>query len=385
AALAAAAALAACSDDDEGLPAFVVKTVPYAADPAHGIVVTGSRCVFLADEALQGPAGTDLDGDGNADDLVAVAFDMATLEGEPKVLAAAERATIVQNRAYIAGYEPGSSVLSLLTFDLTQASPPLVKIDEIDPASTQPIVRSSEKLFWVTAAPTGLPGETGLRFVRPSAPATPVTVLADDLASAWQPRLLGESGGAVLLALDETVEGVALNADGLADDGTVLGLLNAKPTNPVLANVGLALADDAAPFAVEVLGSGSRRVAFLVDEAAEGQSFNDATRPEFGAGWEFGPCAGNDDTDQTDRVLHWLLLETWLAGTTDPVNTGLVGSTRILLTGGHLATLAAEADQGPGGCDWDGDGAADDVVLRWVPAHTSAIVPENADALQRAV
>ncbi|HKX46439.1 MAG TPA: hypothetical protein VJP77_07035, partial [Planctomycetota bacterium] len=165
----------------------------------------------------------------------------------------------------------------------------------------------------------------------------------------------------------------------------VLALADGLATTPAVRPVGLPLAGPSSPVSVHVLPTDERRVAFLVDEAAHEANLNAASLPGFGAGWEFGACVGTPDVDTTDEVLHWLLFETWDATLSTPVNTGLVGSNRILQNDGYLATLAAEADQGPAGCDWSGDGTADDLVLRWVPDDTAAIVPENTVPLQEEV
>src|SRR6185369_12739295 len=107
----------------------------------------------------------------------------------------------------------------------------------------------------------------------------------------------------------------------------------------------------------------------------------------FSGTWKPTQCVGQEDTDATDWVLHFLLFAAWDAdaATNPPRNTGLVGSRRIAIANGYIATITPEHDAGENGgldaegnCDLNGDGDQDDYVVRWVQMPTTpggAILP----------
>ena len=179
------------------------------------------------------------------------------------------------------------------------------------------------------------------------------------------PAVLGSDEGLLFLSLDENVEGLELNSDGLVDDGFVLALLDTTDPSAMVLNVGRAVADAATPLRARFAG-GDWNVAFLVSEAAQDDfpsGLNDAAL--FGASWVPLACPGYADTDTSDDVLHFLSFNAWSAnpGASPPVNTGLAGAGRVLSVPGWVATLSPESDDG--NCSTNGDADTSDVVLRW--------------------
>lgn len=124
--------------------------------------------------------------------------------------------------------------------------------------------------------------------------------------------------------------------------------------------------------ALQHSGSTEWTAAFLVDEGAQGVNLNPNTEGQPGA------CAFDADDDEVDLVLHWCLY-TDLAGSPDKekiINTELVAggledqSVYVMATGEKrfVGCVSREDDQGPNGCDLNGDGDTQDWVFRWVEA-----------------
>ena len=86
-------------------------------------------------------------------------------------------------------------------------------------------------------------------------------------------------------------------------------------------------------------------------------------------------CLGTPDLDTDDQVLHYLDFSDFAAGTTTPVNTGLVGSERVLALTNFVVTIASESDSN---CDLNADGDTSDDIARWV--RTTLPVTPDRDA-----
>jgi hypothetical protein len=182
------------------------------------------------------------------------------------------------------------------------------------------------------------------------------------------PRPFQQDGGVLFLLQDELTEGLDLNGDGDSDDRGVLALLDARDPSAEIHNVGLSLGAGTSVRAQPISGE-DRLVAFLVDEAQQGRNLNDPAL--FAGGLQPAHCAGLEDTDLDDRVLHCLFLGPWSLDplAVPPINTGLVGSTRVLALESQdgsrfvVGTVAPEAAEG--GCSLNGDADQDDRVLLW--------------------
>ena len=104
----------------------------------------------------------------------------------------------------------------------------------------------------------------------------------------------------------------------------------------------------------------------LNDPTVVAFNFGNAWKPSGGTG------CGNAyvDADTTDTVLHIIKYAAWSSNAVlnPPVNTGIPGLDRVLCTSTTVATLVNESDDG--GCDLNNDGDNSDEVLRWVLAAT---------------
>jgi hypothetical protein len=228
------------------------------------------------------------------------------------------------------------------------------------------------RLFYaaVPAGPLGV-DETNLRSLDSSAPTTPVTVLNQIGGGALHAHLYGADEGLVFAFADESDDGNDLNGDADTTDEHVLALLDGTRASERLKNVGLALQSDSEPFAAHSIAANDWIAAFLVDEASQGVSLNnqnllDGANPVFTQPLLPNNCVAVVDLDTTDQVLHYLRFAGFLAGTLEPVNTGLVGHDRVIADTGFVATLS---DETAANCNLNaatGDADSNDDVLRWV-------------------
>lgn len=395
---------AGCSSSDDPNPPFSVRTAAYAAVPDAPIVIEGRWAVYLASEAATGPQGTDLNGDGDIVDAVAVLVDVQA--GRVANLGvAARRAAVVDGRVYLAVREDedggtdwnrsgGAADLVLLSARASEAivapansegpSAALVFVDTLRPNATPEFVGAGARLWYQAADPIE-PGDTTLRYVAAAEPLAPVPVLPADGEDQVHVRPLRQEAGVLFTAIDETLDGVDHNGDGNATSTAVLALVDAAADVPHVRNTGLALASATAPMRARALTGGERLVAFLVSEAEQGVSLN--SLGNLPVGWLPSQCdpLDADDLDTDDQVLFWLQFGAWDTdpGLNPPVNTGIAGQQRIALVNEYVATLVSETAQGPGGCDFNGSGAAEHVVVRYVRTLAGA-TPESSVRLNLA-
>jgi hypothetical protein len=244
-------------------------------------------------------------------------------------------------------------------------------------------------LFFSRTRQATNPLESNLAVISGGAPLTATDVPTLDATGPLSPRILAKDEGLLFLGLDETVEGRDLNGDGDATDENVLALLDGTLATGTIHSTGLAIPAGEAPVVrARRTSSASHdwQVGFLVSEADQGASnLNDPTL--FSGTWKPSQCAGQEDTDATDWVLHFLHFAAWDADdvTNPPVNTGLVGSRKIAIANSFIATITPEHDAGENGgldaegnCDLNSDGDRDDYVVRWVlmpPAPGGTIIP----------
>lgn len=393
------AAIAACSGGSDGDSATLFQ--PYSTDQgvtnSTRVEVRGKWLVYQADEATTG-AGTDLNGDGLADDLVAVVVNMAT-KAEKVLGVAAIDFAIVDSRVYLAvdealdGFDwnqdtdTGDVVLchypSTGVGTSSPSAPEVEFVDELEDESNQNLLEIDGRLYYTRDDSTAglVAGDTTLAYLDPLAPTTPVAVAAVDNAFVHHPRILKEEEGLLFLQEDETVELVDLNGDGDQTDEVVLALLDATDPSGLVASVELALRDDSTPLRANKLAANDWLVGFLVNEAEESDvanGLNDAAL--FPNGWKPDNCPTYTDTDTTDDVLHFLVFKDWLANplTDPPVNTGLTGRDQVVCTDSVVATISDEADEGGGACDLNDDGDFTDEIVRWVAIATPT-APEGDD------
>ena len=264
----------------------------------------------------------------------------------------------------------GFDVVVLLHYNVSLKTGPTY-VATLDTTGATKLVTVDDRVYFADVPAAPVNGDTTISFVDTVAPTVPVRVLHPDTTRVHTAQLLGQDEGLIFLYQDEVVEGVDLNGDVDTTDGFVLALLDGTAPGASMRTVGLAMRDAMIPFRALNRAANDWLVAFLVNENDQGAfNFNDPAIPEFAGGWQPLQCVGFEDADMLDDVLHYLEYAAWIADpvTDPPINTGLVGSDRVLAldtgTGEYVATISAEADEGT--CDLNGDTFVDDDILRWV-------------------
>lgn len=372
--------LAACSGSggEDSSIVFTVRTTQVAVASTTPLVVGGTWIAFLADEAASG--NVDFNGDGDRVDQIAYVVNAAT-RVETNLQVAARELAWLGDTLFMAvdeafdgrdwGGAPGTTERVLLRW--SAAGGGLQFVDVLSPASPKAFVVVGDLLFYSSGDTPAGAQDTSLRVVERSDPGDPHGILSDDLVGGLRPRILGEQGGVVFLALDETAEGRSLNGDADALDAAVLALLDGTGalvgpgySRDVL-NTGLALPGPNAPLRARSITGGGRAVGFLVNEAAQGNTnlnpFDGNAQP---ASWYPPHCPLQKDNDTLDDVLHYVLFDAWqqTPGANPPVNTGICGAARIVMTADAVGTLSPESAEGT--CALNGDGDQDDTIFRWI-------------------
>ncbi len=385
--------LGACSSDSDsgavsgGLVVFASRGTEFAVAPDAPVAVGGQLFAYLADEASEtsgGAGGTDLNGDGDAVDRVAVVFPFGAPRGTP--LAAARAVHVIASEVWLVVSEAEDGV----DHDLDGMLDDLVLLHGTQTTDLALVARlanelclvASERLYFNEALEVGpaLPA-TDLRWVDAAQPRLPVAVLGDGAAGTIQ-RLTAHDEGLLILLQSELVELAELNGDGDATDERVLALLDTRDPAGVVHNVALAVGDGA-PVRARRTVAGDTLVAFLVDEQAQGATnLNDPAIQT--AGWQPSQCVGFEDVDTDDFVLFHLRLNSFLADplANAPINTGLVGRDRVVCVeagGGALfvGTISFEVDEGT--CALNGDGDQADGIFRWTQAAFGFVPPPIGD------
>lgn len=370
-------ALGACSTDDDGSSSvsFVVKTASRSVAQGTPLAIDNYRLAFLADESTTG-SGTDLNGDGDQLDSVAIRLN-AIGDGQVNLGVAATALAWVSETLFMVVDESedrtdwdGDSVdddLVLLYNRIGDSSPTYLAT-----LASPTIWYANSRLYYTDATGPGLDGDTDLFYVTVSskgeAPdaATRVGESVGDGGDGLVLDPLARRGDILFFTADEAVEG-DLNGDADAVD-TVLMLLNtAEPGGQVAST---AMAVDRAGDVAALKRQGDWWIAFLADEAAQGENLNDGD--DFAASWDPDNCVGVDDDDQLDYVLQWLLWSDFV-GSGNVVNTGLcagigAGERVYIHKEKYVGVVSYESDFGPAGCDLNADGDFDDRIFRWAPA-----------------
>lgn len=386
------ATLFGCSGSGSGSTSFTLHETTQSIASTTVPELSGVLFAFLADEATFGAGGTDLNGDADVIDSVAVVVNTSNQVETELGVAALELEWVGDDLFLIVNEtldgrnwdaNPALTSNVLLHWVQGMALPELVATV---PATNLPrMVAVSTRLYYHNVTTPVGAFQSNLFFVDAAAPTVPVPVTTQDATAELSVQILGAEGGLLSCVLDETVEGRDLNNDTDMTDTSVLALLDANDVAGILRNVALAV-PAASPVRALSTGTNDWLVAFLVDEADQGATnFNDPLL--FAASWKPAQCAGFEDADTLDDVLHYLNFALWdmNPGVNPPINTGLVGDGRVVVipgTAGFVGTLSLESDEGT--CDLNGDGDTADRIFRYTQATTPTL-PPGAQANMHAV
>ena len=305
--------LCACTtDDDEKTPlSFVMRNASHSVAATTPMISDGSFMAYLASESTTGPGGTDLNGDSDVLDSVAVVVNSST-NSTRVTSTAARRIEFVNGTLLLEVLESADgrdwngdldmTDVVLLSYVFTDLRPTFLA--ELSTTADPAVAKAGDRLFYVTPTAPVAEFDTNLAFAQVSSrgavPDAPVAIISniDDLMDDGVSVSLGTAVGDILvLLMDETVEG-ELNGDGDALDTRVMGALDAGALAPLLVNLALTSSSDTAVAAVE-RGS-DWLVTMLVDESGQGINLNDPAL--FSAAWVPLACAGRADTDMLDNV-----------------------------------------------------------------------------------
>jgi len=378
-------AFAGCSSGSNTSDSYVLHTTTVAVAGTTPVLISGHNLAFLASEATTGPTGTDFNGDGDFIDSIAVAVDMSS-HVEHRLDVAALDLAWIGNELYLVVDEAldgrdwnndlAADDVVLLHWSVSANA--LVYVDDLASSSLPQFVAIGTNLFYTAAATPAGATLSNLRVISSNAPLTTTMIATQDSTAELTVELLALDEGLVFLGLNEVDNGRDLNADGDATDTHVLALLDGTFTTSVLRNTKLALGSGSGPFRAKKISSHDWNVGFLVSEAAQGAT-NLNNPALFSAAWQATQCAGFEDSDTSDNVLHFIMFAAWNANpvTAPPRNTGLAGRDKIAIAGGFIACICAESDEGT--CDLLTDLDTTDKVVRWtqIVASPQAILPLN--------
>ncbi len=388
-----AAIFAACSagGSDES-DAFIVRATQWAVGGNTKVAISGNNIAWIADEATTGAAGTDLNGDGTANDGTVVFVDAGT-RTQANVGVAAQDLLWIGSELYLVVSETidgedwnlDTVLDDTVLVHWSQAAPTPVFVDELDATSTKKAVAFGSRLVYATADAVTGANASSLRTIDSAAPTTIVTVTTTDAVGALRPSILVQEEGLVFCALNEAIEARVLNADADTSDNFVLALLDLRTAAAPLRSVALALPSATAPIRAKFVAAADWQVGFLVSESAQGNTNLDDPS-DFSPSWQATQCIGFSDADTNDTILHYLRFAAWVSDSVvnPPRNTGLVGIDKIAIANGFIATITPESAStgtlGEGTCDLNTDGDKLDRVVRWTQmvAGTGAILPLNS-------
>jgi hypothetical protein len=359
-------------------------------------LLSGEWIVFLANEATSGFNGTDFNQDGDfGDEIVDVIHMPQRLETVLNV--AGQELAILGSEIYFAtdedlddrDWDLDGFANHLVLLHWSQTTGVVTFVATLNADGRTAFVKVGDRLYFCrdVSGPLFAP-DTGLAYVDAVAPLVPVVLQNADIANTLRPRLITVDEGLMFLGQDETVELRDLNGDGDQTDEFVLALFDTTDPLARVKSVGLAVRDEEVPVRAMNRGPSDWLVGFLVNEDAQAEAnFNDPAL--FTAAWQPPQCAGFEDADTDDDVLHFLQFALWDAfpGANPPVNTGLAGTLRVLAvpgTGGSpgfVATIQSELDEGTCSLNLDPDVDPDieedidqdDFVLRWTEAVTPVL------------
>lgn len=353
------------------------KSSAFSVAPNTILRVVAQWAVYIADEATTGPGGTDLNGDGDVIDGIAVALQLKGKDEYSLNVAAidiylvAEEVYVVTDEALDSNDWNGDGMEDdIVLLHWNEDVDRITFIDTLGPGPKRALA-SASRLYYITAEPTA-GAESNIRYLRPDNATTPVPVISED-GMPRSARLLTIDEQLLAAHFDETVEGEDLNGDADMNDAFILALLDTTDPSAQLLSTGFGIAGLNQPFRACAMGTGDWLVGFLASEAAHadltGGGFNDPIN--FSPSWQPAQCVGDEDMDLADNVLHYIRFSDWKNDPVNnpPVNTGLVGRSTIAISDSnppYIATVSRELDEGM--CDLNQDGDRFDDVVRWTRA-----------------
>jgi len=385
----AIAGVSACgSSGGDSPPTFAVRRTTVSVASGTPVAFGGKNLAFLGDEATTGAGGTDMNGDADVIDSIAIAVDMST-NVQTNLGVAAQALAWIGNELYLQvdealdgrNWETVDSGNKIVLLHWSAAAALVTYVDRLPVAGAVKLIAVGTNLFYSSARAPVLPMTSNLQVIQSSDPLVPIDVATEDAVGPLSPRLLGKDESLLALALDETVEGRDLNGDADMTDTAVLALLDGTLTTTAIRSTGLALPAASPIWRAKRTSTSSHdwEVGFLVSEAdQDATNLNDPAA--FAGSWRPSQCtAPQADVDTADDVLHYLQFAAW---DTDPVlnppvNTGLVGCRKIAIANHYVATITPENDApeagGEGTCDLNGDADKLDYVVRWAPMTTPVL------------
>jgi hypothetical protein len=392
--LVAGVGITACSvGGGGGAPSLQVRRTSVSVASTTPVAFAGRNLAFLADEATTGPGGTDMNGDTDKIDSIAIAVNLQT-RVETNLGVAAVSLAWIGDELYLQvdealdgrNWEPADTGNKLVLLHWSAASGALTFVDRLSTAGTIKMVAVGSNLFYSSARAPMLAMESNLQVIRASDPLLPIEILTQDVVGPLSPVILGKDESLLFLGLNEAVEGRDLNNDTDMTDTSVLALLDATGTANLIRSTELALPASPTPLRAKRTSATSHnwQVGFLVSETGQGPT-NFNAPGLFSGTWKPSQCVGQEDIDTMDDVLHFLQFAAWNADPVmdPPVNTGLVGCRKVAIANGYIATITPEVDAleagAEGTCDLNSDSDKDDYIVRWVQM-TSPVLPLTSAA-----
>src|SRR5258707_5691822 len=317
--IASAVLFAGCGVYGTGSSAFIVRRSRVSVAASTPVVISGKYVAFLADEATTGPAGTDMNGDGDKIDSIAVVINMTTAV-ETKLNVAATALAWIGSELYLVvdealdgrdwngdGNTTDVVLLHISATRLTATSPPTTAFNFIDPVSatgTTKVVSFGTNLFYSSARVPVNPTDSNLFVISAAAPTAVAMVPTTDAVGPLSPRIIAKDEGMIFFGLDETAEGRDLNGDGDSLDTNILALLDGTLATDAIHSTGLAMPAIGSPLRARRTTSSSHdwQVGVLVSEADQGNT-NLNVPALFAATWQPSQFVGFEDTETTDSFL----------------------------------------------------------------------------------
>lgn len=387
-------------EEEGGSQDYPIQSTGDAVSPGTSLLGDGVWLAYLASEALSG--NQDRNGDLDESDQVAVLVNTSSGDRTDLAVACESMAFLngtlflvvseeddgrdwnldVDTEDRVLLYVDNSSSTPTIYHELVAGDPtPMAVVGQrlLFSTDTVSLDEFETNLMW-----TVVPNSGGVPDEQPLAVHSRIDDPPNDDWPGTKLSIWKVVEGLAFLTMDESENG-NMNNDSDTSDGAVLALWDGgSPSEPVaeVTTTGLAVDTDGQVDALPSSDTTDWTVAFLVDEADQGENLNVSE-------WQPQNCLDLDDEDQDDQVLHWCLYSDLIDGAQlgeeEPrvVNTGLVGGgdssefVYVMESGSRrfVGCVSLESDQGvQNGCDLNNDLDKDDRVFRWIEATDPATI-----------